>query len=119
MVRRLVLASLIALTSVSCTRRQADFAWFAAAVALEVAQTSNEIAEANRAASPPPPPPDHAERERSRRIATELTHLAAHDARNGNCGAVAQTSQHVRVIDADVFVDVFLADVAIQRCLAR
>ena len=123
---RLTLALVVVTVALStgCTKRQQDFAWFAAAVAVEVAEYNAEQ-EARRApvavAAPNPdyaPGPSQADLHRAHQVAMELTRMAAHDARVENCDAVERTSKHVRVIDVDVFANVFLKDVAIQRCLA-
>jgi hypothetical protein len=105
-----------------CTRRQADFAWFAVAVAAEVANaaaTVEQPAPGVAVAAPDPYPATSArDLQRAHDIALELTRMAAHDARIENCAAVERTSHHVRVIDPAVFANVFLRDAPIQRCLA-
>jgi pyruvate/2-oxoglutarate dehydrogenase complex dihydrolipoamide acyltransferase (E2) component len=120
-----VTLTLFALSS-GCTRRQQDFAWFAVAVAAEVAKASNAATESSSGpgvaeAAPDPddyPPPSAADLQRANAIASELTRIAAHDARTDHCEAVVRTSNHVRVIDPAVFANVFLRDPPIQRCLA-
>lgn len=121
---RLALLAVVILAT-GCTRRQQDFAWFAAAVAVEVASAANE---ANAEAGPAGPAvaadpdafagPSPADLERAHDVALELTRMAAHDARSDNCAAVTRASNHVRVIDPAVFANVFLRDPPIQRCLA-
>jgi uncharacterized lipoprotein NlpE involved in copper resistance len=120
---RLTLAAIaITIVLLGCTRRQADFAWFALAVASEIVEASNEAAAEEAARRQPvavaSPGASPADLERNRQVAMELTTIAIADANDDNCGSVARTSQHVRVIDPDVFTSVFLKDAAIQRCLA-
>jgi hypothetical protein len=122
---RLALFVLAVTLATGCTRRQADFAWFAVAVAAEVASHANESSAEGPSgpavAAPDPatsPGPSHADLERAHDIAVELTRTAAHDARVDNCPAVVRTANHVRVIDPAVFANVFLRDPPIQRCLA-
>jgi hypothetical protein len=124
---RLTLAAIAVTIALSgCTQRQADFAFFALAVASEVVEASNAAAAEEEARRHPVAVanPDHyagpsqADLERARNVAMELTTIAITDANNDNCDAVVRTSKHVRVIDPDVFANVFLKDEAIQRCLA-
>lgn len=116
--------ALVLLAVTGCTRRQADFAWFAANVAVAVAEASAEASAENAPVAVSAPNPDHdrgptqADLQRAYQVAMELTQIAQVDARNGNCDAVVRTSKHVRVIDPYVFTNVFLRDVEIQRCLA-
>jgi hypothetical protein len=118
---RLALAAItVTLALTGCTRRQQDFAWFAAEVAIAVAQTSSQV---QSEAEPPPNPdtyagPSQADLARAHDVASELTMIAERDAREDRCDAVVRTSHHVRVIDPDVFANVFLKDPPIQRCLA-
>lgn len=125
---RLAVTVLVVVALGACTKRGQDFAWFAAAVAVEVIQVNHEI-EAEREAArsravavaynpDDAPGPSQADLQRAHDVAWELTKIAAHDARAENCEAVVRTSNHVRVIDPNVFANVFLKDVEIQRCLA-
>lgn len=121
---RLAVVLVLSLAATGCTRRQADFAWFAVAVAAEVAShASTNTAESSGPGVAAPDPdqfrgPTQADLQRAHDVAWELTRIAAHDARTGNCEAVVRTSKHVRVIDPAVFANVFLRDVEIQRCIA-
>lgn len=122
---RLALLALAVMLATGCTRRQQDFAWFAAAVAVEVANAANasgpESSSGVAVAAPDPesyPPPTPADLQRAYAVAMELTRTAAHDARADDCDAVMRASDHVRVIDPAVFANVFLRDEPIQRCLA-
>ena len=121
---RFALAALaVALLATGCTRRQQDFAWFAVAVAAEVASHTDttEGQGGVAVAAPNPdyyPGPSQADLQRAHDVAWELTRTAAHDARADDCAAVVRTSNHVRVIDPAVFANVFLRDPPIQRCLA-
>lgn len=120
---RLAAAIAITIALSGCTRRQADFAWVAIAVAAEVARASNDAPEGSpgvAVAAPVyvPAGPSPAEQKRQHDLAFELTQIAAREARANHCEAVVRTSDQVRVIDMDVFVNVFLADLEIQRCLA-
>jgi hypothetical protein len=121
---RLSFVIVLAVLATGCSRRQQDFAWFAVAVAAEVAShaaTAPEgggtgvavAAPANLSRGPSP-----AELQRAHDVAWELTKIAAHDARADNCPAVVRSANHVRVIDPAVFANVFLRDEPIQRCLA-
>ncbi len=121
---RLAVAITVTLALSGCTRRQADWAMFAAEVAVAIASTptSSEGGESTgvAVAAPDPdtaPPPNTAELQRAHDVAWELTRIAAHDARLGNCDAVVRTSKHVRVIDPEVFANVFLVDPPIQHCV--
>jgi hypothetical protein len=121
---RFALLVLAVTLATGCTRRQADFAWFAAAVAVEVASAANQPSYEGPSGPAVAADPDafagpsQADLERAHDIAIELTRGAAHDARTENCAAVVRTSDHVRVIDPAVFANVFLRDPPIQRCLA-
>ena len=122
---RLALVLAVTVAGVGCTRRQQDFAWFAVAVAAEVANASNaasaeESGPAVAVAAPDPARygPSPADLRRAHDVAWELTRIAAHDARTDNCAAVVRTADQVRVIDPAVFANVFLRDPLIQRCLA-
>ena len=118
MFRPLVVVALV--LGAGCTKRQQDFAWFAAAVALEAAAHANaqSASEPGVAVAADQPAPTIADLQRAYHVAMELTRLAAHDARIDNCPAVARTAKHVRVIDRAVYANVFLRDAAIQSCLA-
>jgi pyruvate/2-oxoglutarate dehydrogenase complex dihydrolipoamide acyltransferase (E2) component len=120
---RLAVVLLLTLAAVGCTRRQADFAWFAVAVAAEVASQTNTATEGDGTGVATPDPdqfrgPSRADLQRAHDVAWELTRIAAHDARTDNCEAVVRTGNHVRVIDPAVFANLFLRDREIQRCLA-
>ena len=120
---RIAVVLFLTLAATGCTRRQADFAWFAVAVAAEVASHANTETESSGPGVAAADPdqfrgPSQADLQRAHDVAWELTRVAAHDARTNNCDAVVRTSQHVRVIDPAVFANVFLRDQPIQRCLA-
>ena len=119
MFRHLVVVAVVALAS-GCTRRQQDFAWFAAAVALEVAAHANQQPETQPgvAVAADVPVATPLDLQRNYEAAMELTRLAALDARVDNCEAVVRKSKDVRAIDPAVYVNVFLRDAAIQVCLA-
>ncbi|MDQ3339237.1 MAG: hypothetical protein M4D80_29085 [Myxococcota bacterium] len=121
---RFAVVLVLTLLATGCTKRQADFAWFAVAVAAEVASHANTssvessgtgVAQADPDQSRGPSPADL---QRAHDVAWELTRVAAHDARSDNCDAVVRNGNHVRVIDPAVFANVFLRDPEIQRCLA-
>jgi hypothetical protein len=120
---RVAVVLVLTIAASGCTRRQADFAWFAVAVAAEVAShaatTPTESPGVAVAADPDHyRGPSQADLQRAHDVAWELTRIAAHDARTDNCDAVVRSSNHVRVIDPAVFANVFLRDREIQRCLA-
>ena len=122
---RLAVVLLLAVAASGCTRRQADFAWFAVAVAAEIAnQTNRAPTEGGGGQGVAAPDPDQfaapspADLQRAHDVAWELTRVAAHDARTGNCDATVRSGTLVRVIDLAVFVNVFVRDREIQRCLA-
>jgi hypothetical protein len=123
MLRHVATVAVVATLATGCTKRQQDFAWFATAVALEVAAHANEQSQAERPLVVVADPdaargPTQADLDRAYRVAMELTLAAAHEARTGNCDAAVRSSKHVRVIDPAVFANVFLRDPAIQSCLA-
>lgn len=115
----LVLAVSVTLLG-GCTRREQDFAWFAVAVAAQVASSASEVEGGGTgvAETAAVPAPSAADLQRAHDVAWELTRSAAHDARADNCGAVVRAADQVRVIDPAVFANVFLRDRPIQRCLA-
>jgi hypothetical protein len=121
---RFALVLVLSLAATACTKRQSDFAWFAVAVAAEVASHAatapTESSGPGVAVTDPDQfrGPSAAELQRAHDVAWELTRIAAHDARTDRCDAVVRTSNHVRVIDPAVFANVFLRDREIQRCLA-
>jgi hypothetical protein len=119
-----VLVLALTLAATGCTKRQSDFAWFAVAVAAEVASHANTSSAESSGTGVAQVDPDQyrgpspADLQRAHDVAWELTRVAAHDARTDHCDAVVRTSNHVRVIDPAVFANVFLRDREIQRCLA-
>jgi hypothetical protein len=120
---RLALVLVVTLAATGCTRRQADFAWFAVAVAAEVANAAatSDTYEGQPGVAVAAPNPDLENpvmAQRSHEIAMELTKLASHSARSENCSAVANTGAHVQALDQGVYTNVFMTDEAIQRCLA-
>ena len=115
---------LVLTLAAGCTKRQSDFAWFAVAVAAEVANAANTPSTESYGTGVAVEDPDQgrgpspADLQRAHDVAWELTRVAAHDARTDNCDAVVRNGNHVRVIDPAVFANVFLRDREIQRCLA-
>ena len=122
MFRHVIVVTVICLAASGCSRRQQDFAWFAAAVALEVAKHAStrpayEHGPGVAVAADVPAPSPH-ELQRAHDIAVELTRLAAHDARSERCPAAIRTSEQVRELDPAVFENELLRDEAIAGCLA-
>ena len=77
----------------------------------ERAQAAAEVAAANAR--------DAERATQSRREAAwKLTRIAEEVAREGQCAEVSRLDSEVRTLDAEFHAEVFLADLAIQRCLA-